>query len=82
MSDYRVVDKEQLKDYRDYKYGIGMLHGLIVASIVIGFVTGTPAAYVFAVVWGMASVLVWYLEKDDFSNIRQVVKDAEEGENQ
>lgn len=79
MSDITVVDKEELQGFRNYIYWFAAFLGASVASFVVGLSTDTAAAYIPAALYAAGLLGVWYLFKDDFSNIRQAIKDAEGG---
>lgn len=81
MSDLTVVGKEEMQSFRNYIYWFAGFLGASVASFVIGLSTDTAAAYVPAVFYLAVFLGVWYVFNDDFSTIRQAIRDVE-GENQ
>lgn len=82
MSDYTVVEKNQLQGFRNYVAFLCALLGASAVSFAIGIFTGTEAAFVLAGLYLIGFIGIWHLFRDDFSNIRQAIEDAEEVENQ
>lgn len=80
VTEYTVVEKEQLSDFESYKRSLGMLLGVTIASFVIGIVTSNTVAYFLGAVWAIATVFIWYLEKESFPHIREAIKDTRGGE--
>ncbi|MCY4730517.1 hypothetical protein KY092_08090 [Natronomonas gomsonensis] len=81
MSDIAVVDKEELRDYRDSIFLLGELVGIVIGMFMLAiFNLYTPAAVIGGVSF-LGLVIALYLMRDRFSNIRQAIEDTE-GENE
>ncbi|WP_058825738.1 hypothetical protein [Haloferax sp. Q22] len=81
MSNYTFVEKSELQSFSNYISFLYALLGASAVSFAVGIFTGTEAAFFLAVLYLIGLVGVWYLFRDDFSNIRQAIEDVR-GENQ
>lgn len=81
MSDITVVDKENLRDYRESIFLLGSLVGVIIGSFTLAIIDTNRLAAVIGAVYFVALILSLYLLRDKFSNITQAIEDIE-GENQ
>ena len=77
MSDYTVVEKKQLQLFKGYMLWSGSFFGAFVATSLLGFLTGTVEAYFLSILNLLSVIGVWYVFRDDFSNIRQAIEEAE-----
>ncbi|MFB1064889.1 hypothetical protein [Natrinema sp. H-ect4] len=82
MSDYTVVEKNQLQRFRNYVALLCTLLGASAVSFAIGIFTGTEVAFFLAILYLIGVVGIWHLFRDDFSNISQAIEDAEDGDSE
>lgn len=81
MSDITVVNKEDLRDYRDSIFLLGSLVGVIIGSFTVAILDTNRLAAVIGAVYFVALIVFLYLLRDRFSNITRAIEDVE-GENQ
>ena len=82
MSDYTVVEKEQLLSYRAFIYYLSVIFGVSLGSSIVGIVTGEMLGIFSGAFWLVVGAVVLYIGAGEFPNINQAIEDAKKGDEQ
>lgn len=81
MSDFTVVDKGELSDYREYLVSQGVGAGVATGCFAFGVTVLPKVGFAGAALFTGASLIHWYSNRDQYQAVRKVIRDAR-GENQ
>jgi hypothetical protein len=80
VSDYTVVEKEQLLNFRAFIWYLSASFGISFGSSIVGIFTGEMLGIFLGLLWFLAGAVVLYMGAGKFPNIDQAIEDAK-GEN-
>lgn len=86
MSDYTVVDKQRLRDYREAVFSVGLLAGVTIGSFAYGIVVISQIKNIggeillAGVIFTAIAVMTWSLTQNKYSTIEAAIENARGGE--